>query len=58
MCGRLICGRDIGLGYRYAMSLCDLDITFDLAVMTLTFTILLKPCLENCICKLWEIDTW
>ena len=37
--GKLILGRDVR-GCRCAMSLCDLDLTFDLAVVTLTVKIL------------------
>ena len=39
-CRKLILGRDIGWGCRCAKSWCDLDLTFDLAVVTLTFKIL------------------
>ena len=34
---KLILGRDIGWGCRCAPSWCDLDLIFDLAVVTLTF---------------------
>ena len=47
-CRKLILGRDIGRGCWCAMSWCDLDLTFDIAVMTLTFKILSWLCLENC----------
>ena len=43
-------------GYRYATSWCDLDLTFDLAVVTLTYTILSRLYLRNR--KVWEVDTW
>ena len=37
---KLILGRDIGVrGCRCATSRCDLDLTFDLAIMTLTYKI-------------------
>ena len=39
-CRKLILGRDIGWGCRCATSWCDLDLTFDLAVVTLTYKIL------------------
>ena len=42
-CRKLILVRDIGgvgLGCRCATSWCDLDVTFDLAVVTLTYYIL------------------
>ena len=40
-CRKLILGRDIGWGvYRCATSWCDLDLTFDLAVVTLSLKIL------------------
>ena len=32
--------KDIGWGCRYAVSWCDLDLTFDLAVVTLSLKIL------------------
>ena len=41
---------------RCATSWCDLDLTFDLAVVTLTYKILSGLYLGNC--KVWEIDTW
>ena len=37
-CRKLVLGRDIGC--RCALSWCDLDLTFDLAVVTLTYNIL------------------
>ena len=37
---KLILGRDIGWGCRCATSWCDLDLTFELAVVTLTYKIL------------------
>ena len=39
-CRKVILGRDIGWGCRCAMSWCDLDLTFNLVVVTLTFKIL------------------
>ena len=38
------------------MSLCDLDLTFDLAVVTLSLKIFSGPYLT--ICKVYEVDTW
>ena len=38
-CRKLILGRDIGCGCRCEMSWCDLELTFDLAVVTLTYKI-------------------
>ena len=35
-CRKLIFGRDIGWGCRCATSWCDLDLTFDLALVTLS----------------------
>ena len=37
------------------MSRCDLDLTFDLAVVTLTYKILSSLYLRNR--KVWEVDT-
>ena len=37
------------------MSWCDLDLTFDLAVVTLTYKILSGPYLRDC--KVQEVDT-
>ena len=42
-CRKLILGRDIG-----AMSWCDLDLTFDLAAVTLSLKILSGLYLRNC----------
>ena len=39
-CRKLIFGRDIGWGCRCAALWCNLDLTFNLAVMTLTYKIL------------------
>ena len=47
-CRKLIPGRDIGWGCRCATSLCDLDLTFDLAVVTLSLKILSGLYLGNC----------
>ena len=38
------------------MSFCDLDLTFDLAVMTFTYKILSRLYLGNH--KVYEVDTW
>ena len=38
------------------MSWCDRDLTFDLAIMTLTYKILSRLYLGNC--KVQEVDTW
>ena len=38
------------------MSWCNLDLTFDLAKVTLTYIILSGLYLK--ICKVWEVDTW
>ena len=46
-CRKLILGRDIAWLCRCAMSWCDLDLTFDLAVITLTYKILYGLCLGN-----------
>ena len=55
LCRKLIIGKDIGWrlartlvgGWRGKMSWCDLDLTFDLAVVTLTY---IKSCLDY----IWE----
>ena len=47
MCKKLIRGRDIGGRYRCATSLCDLDWTFDLAVLTLSLKISSGQYLKN-----------
>ena len=39
-CRKLILGRTLVRGCRYAMSWCDLDLTFDLAAVTLSLRIL------------------
>ena len=41
---------------RCAMSCCDLDLTFDLGVVTLTYKILSGLYLGHC--KVYKIDTW
>ena len=46
-CRKLILGRDIGWGCRCAMSWCDLDLTFDLTIVTLTFKIVSGLYLRN-----------
>ena len=42
-------------GFKCAMSLCDLDLTFDLAVVTLTYKLLSGQYFRNC--KVMEVDT-
>ena len=44
---KLILSRDIGWGCRHAMSWCDLDLTFDLAVVTLSLKFLSRLYLRN-----------
>ena len=39
-----------------ATSWCDLDLTFDLSVVTLIYKILFGLYLRNC--KVYEVDTW
>ena len=55
-CRMLILGRDIAWGCRCATSWCDLDLIFDLAVVTLTYNVLSWPYLSNR--KVQEFDTW
>ena len=55
-CRKVKLGRDIGWEVKYAMSWCDLDLTFDLIVVTLSLRILSRLYLINC--KVWEIETW
>ena len=43
----VILGRDIGSGYRGTMSWCDLNLTFNLAVVTSSWKILSGLCLGN-----------
>ena len=43
-------------GCRCATSWSDLDLTFDLAVVTLTYKMLSGLYLGNC--KAWEVDIW
>ena len=43
-------------GCRCAPSWCDLDMTFDIAVVTLTYKIFYRPNLGNC--KVCEVDTY
>ena len=43
-------------GCRCATSWCDLDLTFDLSKVTLTYKILSGLYLGNH--KVWEVDTW
>ena len=55
-CRKLILGRDTGLRVRCTVSWCDLDLTFDFAVVTLTYKILTGLYLGNH--KVLEVDTW
>ena len=55
-CKMLIHGRDIGGRCRCATSWCDLDLTFDLTIVTLTYKILSRLHLGNH--KVYEIETW
>ena len=43
-------------GCRCAASWSDLDLTFDLVVVTLTYKMLSGLYLGNC--KVWEVDIW
>ena len=52
----LIRGGILVAQFKYATSWCDLDLTFDLAILTLMFKILSGLYLRKC--KVWEIDTW
>ena len=54
-CRKLRLGRDIGWGCMCAMSWSDLNLNFDLAIVTLTFKILCRLCLGNH--KVQEVDT-
>ena len=47
ICSKLKLGREISWGCRCITSWCDLDLTFDLAVVTLTFKILSGLYLRN-----------
>ena len=49
-------GGTLARGCRCATSWCDLDLTFDLAIVTLAFKILSWLCLGNC--KVEEVDSW
>ena len=55
-CRKLILGRDIGWGCRCVTSWCDLDLTFDLAVVTLTYNALSVVYFGNH--KVEEVDIW
>ena len=46
-CRKLILGRDIGLGCKCAIAWYNLDLTFDLAIVTLSLKILSGQCLRN-----------
>ena len=46
-CRKLILGRDISCGCRCAASWSDLDLTFDLAIVTLSLKILCRLYLGN-----------
>ena len=50
MCRKLILGRNIswGKGWGCATSLCDLDLTFVLAVVTLIYNVMSVLYLGNC----------
>ena len=43
-------------GYRCATSCCDLNLSFDLAVVTFSLKILSRLYFGNC--KVQEVDTW
>ena len=47
-CRTLMLGRYIGWGSRCATSWCDLDLTFDIAAVTLPYKILYRLYLGNC----------
>ena len=47
---------DIGWGCRCAASCCDLDLTFDVAIVYLTYKILSGLYLRDR--KVYEVDTW
>ena len=51
----MILGRD-GSGCRSSILLWDLDLTFDLAILTLAYKILSRPYLRSH--KKQEVDTW
>ena len=61
-CRKLTLDRDIGWGGggggggMCATSWYDLDLAFDLAVVTLKFKFLSRLYLRNC--KVWEVNTW
>ena len=56
-CRKLIHGKDIGwVLYGCAISWCDFDMNFDLAIVTLSFKILFGPYLRNC--NVQEVDSW
>ena len=55
ICRKLILGRDIGWGGRCATSWCDPDLTFDLAIVTLTYKLLSGLYLGSR--NVWKIDT-
>ena len=54
-CRKLKLGRDIGWGCKYATLWCDVDLTFGLAIVTLTFKILSRLYLRNH--KVLEVET-
>ena len=56
MCRKLILGRDAGLGCRCATAWSDVDLIFDLAVVTLTYKILSGLYLGNH--EVYEVDTY
>ena len=47
MCRKLILSRDISWGFGCVMSWCDLDLTFDVAVVTLAYKNLSGLCFGN-----------
>ena len=55
-CRKLILDSDIAMGHWCATSWHDLDLTFDLAIVTLSLKILFELYPGNH--KLWKVDTW
>ena len=51
----LILGKDISLGSRCMMSCCDLDLTFELVIMTINFKLLSGLYLEKR--KVYKVNT-
>ena len=52
----LILGRTLARGCRYVTTWCDLELSFHLAVVTMTLKILSGLFLR--ICKVYEVDIW